>query len=81
MNSIEKLAWRPRGLQYCRSLVPTLKMDELAILEAEASEFERDREVDRILSSFKYNPYDILGVDIKVMTEKYALFSKPLIPV
>lgn len=42
------------------------------LLQSYATDIEREKEVERVLSAFKYNPYDILGVDISVLSEKCA---------
>jgi DnaJ family protein C protein 8 len=40
------------------------------LLKAEASAFQREAEVDRILSAFKLNPYDMLDLDGKATPEE-----------
>jgi hypothetical protein len=50
------------------------EVDDLADLEKllnrEASAFQREVEVDRILKAFKLNPYDILDLDGKATPEE-----------
>ncbi|KAJ1307358.1 hypothetical protein OPQ81_001463 [Rhizoctonia solani] len=60
----------------------TTELDKL--LSREASAFQRDVEVDRILKAFKLNPYDILGLDptctpadIKKRYRHLSLFIHP----
>ncbi|KAK7463498.1 DnaJ subfamily C member 8 [Stygiomarasmius scandens] len=54
------------------------------LLSKEASEFQRDVEVDRILKAFKLNPYDILDIDesatqddVKKKYRQLSLFIHP----
>ncbi|CAE6426739.1 unnamed protein product [Rhizoctonia solani] len=62
-----------------------LSTDELdKLLSREASAFQRDVEVDRILKAFKLNPYDLLGLDptctpadIKKRYRHLSLFIHP----
>ncbi|KAB5594867.1 J domain-containing protein spf31 [Ceratobasidium theobromae] len=62
-----------------------ISTDELdKLLAREASAFQRDVEVERILTAFKLNPYDILGldtdatpVDIKKRYRHLSLFIHP----
>ncbi|CAE6443129.1 unnamed protein product [Rhizoctonia solani] len=62
-----------------------LSTDELdKLLSREASAFQRDVEVDRILKAFKLNPYDVLGLDptctaadIKKRYRHLSLFIHP----
>ena len=42
-----------------------------ALLQAQASEFERDEEVERIIKAFRLNPFDILDLPHDA-TERYA---------
>ncbi|KAF9560483.1 DnaJ-domain-containing protein [Agrocybe pediades] len=55
------------------SSAPPAKQDELdidKILNREASAFQREVEVERILKAFKLNPYDILDLDESASAEE-----------
>ncbi|GLB40319.1 putative dnaJ molecular chaperone homology domain [Lyophyllum shimeji] len=67
------------------TLAPTLTDEELEkLLSREASAFNREVEVERILKAFKLNPYDILDIDesatqeeIKKRYRQLSLFIHP----
>jgi len=42
-----------------------------AILQEQATEFERDQEVERVLKAFRLNPFDILDLP-HTASERYA---------
>ena len=45
-------------------------LDELdRLLNREASAFQREREVERILNAFKLNPYEILDLELKATAD------------
>ncbi|KIJ13457.1 hypothetical protein PAXINDRAFT_100703 [Paxillus involutus ATCC 200175] len=74
---------RPSGPQASSSSTPAdLELEQL--LSREASAFQRELEVERILKAFKLNPYDILGLDetakpedIKRKYRQLSLFIHP----
>ena len=63
---------------------PVEDKDALDILEAEAKEFDKDAEIDRILKAFRLNAYAVLDLqpgvpesDIKIVYRKKSLLIHP----
>ncbi|KAL2267667.1 hypothetical protein VTJ83DRAFT_4944 [Remersonia thermophila] len=63
---------------------PVDTRDALEVLEAEAKEFEKDAEIDRILKAFRLDAYAVLGLkpgvpesDIKMAYRKKSLLIHP----
>ncbi|KAF9644888.1 DnaJ-domain-containing protein [Thelephora ganbajun] len=60
----------PRGKQDPSPSTPSADLDLDKILNREASAFQRDVEVERILKAFKLNPYDIIDIDESATVEE-----------